>query len=156
MLNSFLLHSTLASVGAAIILLSLSLDLFFQQIISYPSALVLDSSNATISRAIFYDGSPELIFINQVEKITTDSQLNSFLYPYWHLILSLVFLIATAIRSVKEKDKIGIFKTSALAILFNGLGDEVQAQYGGIQRMGETRARARDMKVKLEDDSMLT
>jgi hypothetical protein len=72
--------------------------------------------------------------------------------PIILLVFSLVFLIATAVRSEKEKDKIGIFKTSALAILFNGLGDDVQAQYGGVQRMGETRARARDMKVKLEDD----
>jgi hypothetical protein len=72
--------------------------------------------------------------------------------PIILLVLSLLFLIATAVRSEKEKDKIGIFKTSALAILFNGLGDDVQAQYGGGQRMGETRARARDIKVKLEDD----
>ena len=77
------LQSTLASVGAAIILLSLPLDLFFQQIISYPSQLVLDSSNATISRAIFYDAKPELIYINDTMKVPPDSQLDSFIYPYW-------------------------------------------------------------------------
>ena len=79
----FFQFSTLASVGAAIILLSLPLDLFFQQIISYPSQLVLDSSNATISRAIFYDASPELVFINDTMKVPPDSQLDSFIYPYW-------------------------------------------------------------------------
>lgn len=47
---------TLASVGAAIILLSLPLDLFFQQIVSYPAKALIDStSNATISRGIFFD-----------------------------------------------------------------------------------------------------
>jgi len=66
---------------------------------------------------------------------------------------SLMFLIATVIRSTQEREKIGIFKTSALAILFNGLGDDVQARVGGGgNRLGDARSRARDMKVRLDGD----
>jgi hypothetical protein len=73
--------------------------------------------------------------------------------PLILLVFSLIFLIATVVRSTKDQDNIGIFKTSALAILFNGLGEDVQERVGsGNNRMGLTRERARDMKVHLEDD----
>jgi len=69
------------------------------------------------------------------------------------LLFSLLFLVATVIRSTKDQDNVGIFKTSALAILFNGLGEDVAAQVGsGNNRMGYTREKARDIKVKLDDD----
>jgi hypothetical protein len=73
--------------------------------------------------------------------------------PIILLLLSLMFLVATVVRSTQEEDKIGIFKTSVLAVLFNGLGEDVQAQAGGgHNRMGYTRSQARDMKVHLDDD----
>jgi hypothetical protein len=73
--------------------------------------------------------------------------------PLILLVFSLIFLIATVVRSTRDQDNIGIFKTSALAILFNGLGDDVQEQVGsGNNRMGYTRERARDIKVRLDDD----
>jgi hypothetical protein len=50
-------NSTLASVGAAIILLSLPLDLFFQQIVTYPTTWIR-TGNASIPRAIYYDPAP--------------------------------------------------------------------------------------------------
>jgi len=69
------------------------------------------------------------------------------------LLFSLIFLIATVMRASKEEDKIGIWKTSALAILFNGLGEDVQNRVGsGSNRMGYTRSRARELKVQLDDD----
>lgn len=78
------MRSTLASVGAAIILLSLPMDLFFQQIISYPSTLVLDSSaNATISRTINYDVLLGRYFVNGSEKIPVDTAMDAFVLPYW-------------------------------------------------------------------------
>jgi hypothetical protein len=56
--------STLASVGAAIILLSLPLDLFFQQIVSYPTISMVDTeANATISRTINYNPDDEGEFL---------------------------------------------------------------------------------------------
>jgi len=73
--------------------------------------------------------------------------------PLILLMFSLMFLVATVVRSSRDQDNIGIFKTSALAILFNGLGDDVQERVGtGNNRMGYTRERARDIKVKLDDD----
>lgn len=73
--------------------------------------------------------------------------------PLILLIFSLLFLVATVIRSTRDQDQIGIFKTSALAVLFNGLGEDVQERVGsGNMRMGATRERARDIKVHLADD----
>lgn len=74
--------------------------------------------------------------------------------PLILLMFSLMFLIATVVRSSRDQENIGIFKTSALAILFNGLGDDVQERvgYGGVNRMGYARERAKDMKVHLDDD----
>jgi hypothetical protein len=71
--------------------------------------------------------------------------------PIILLIFSLMFLIATAVKSTREEDQIGIFKTSALAILVNGLGEDVQKQFGGNSRMGITRSRAKDVKVQLDE-----
>ncbi|TID18948.1 putative mannosyl-oligosaccharide glucosidase [Venturia nashicola] len=75
---------TLASVGAAIILLSLPMDLFFQQIVSYPAQMVLDTdANATISRAIFYDPPPNIVYKNRSAVMPVDLQIESFTYPFW-------------------------------------------------------------------------
>jgi hypothetical protein len=83
-------YSSLASVGAAIILLSLPLDLFFQQIIAYPSRHIVDvSSNATIARTINYDPDREREWQGGLPNgggdFTTpqDTQMDAFLYPYW-------------------------------------------------------------------------
>ncbi|KAE9978789.1 hypothetical protein EG328_001245 [Venturia inaequalis] len=73
--------------------------------------------------------------------------------PLILLIFSFMFLVATVVRSTKDQDNVGIFKTSALAILFNGLGEDVQERVGtGANRMGYARERARDMKVRLDDE----
>jgi hypothetical protein len=63
--------------------------------------------------------------------------------------LSLIFLVATVIKSSKEESLVGIFKTSALAILFNVVGDEVQRSVGPNCRMGQARAKARELQVRL-------
>jgi hypothetical protein len=68
------------------------------------------------------------------------------------LLFSLLFLITTVVRSTRDADNVGIWKTSALAILFNGLGDDVQNHVGsGNLSMGYTRARAKELKVHLDD-----
>lgn len=73
--------------------------------------------------------------------------------PLILLIFSLLFLVATVVRSTRDQENIGIFKTSALAILFNGLGEDVQERVGnGVNRMGYARERAKDMKVHLDDE----
>lgn len=68
------------------------------------------------------------------------------------LLFSLLFLIATVMRSSKDDPKIGIWKTSALAVLFNGPGDDVQNVMGENPKMGYAREKAKNMVVTLEDD----
>lgn len=50
---------------------------------SYPSPLLPDPSNATISRAIFYNPDPEAIYLDDVARFGPDLQIDSFVYPYW-------------------------------------------------------------------------
>ncbi|KIW05857.1 uncharacterized protein PV09_03060 [Verruconis gallopava] len=66
--------------------------------------------------------------------------------------MSLLFLASTVIRSSRDVDEVGIWKSSALAVLFNGLGDDVQRSVGPNARMGEIRLKARELSVKLVPD----
>jgi hypothetical protein len=71
-------------VGAAIILLSLPLDLFFQQIVSYPTISVVDTAaNATISRTINYNPDDEVQWRGDDRNIHEDSQIMVYLYPFY-------------------------------------------------------------------------
>jgi hypothetical protein len=73
--------------------------------------------------------------------------------PLFLLLFSLAFLLTTVLKSTEEQSHgIGIWKTSALAILFNGLGEDVQKSVGTGCGMGEIRARAREIHVKLIPD----
>ena len=77
-------YSSLASVGAAIILLSLPLDLFFQQIIAYPSSFRVDPfANATVSRALVYDPDAAWTWRGDDWSISEDDQVSAWLYPFW-------------------------------------------------------------------------
>ena len=60
-----------------------------------------------------------------------------------------VFLVATVIRSSLDNEQIGIWKTSAIAILFNGLGEDVQHSLGPHSGMREARAKAESLRVML-------
>ncbi|KAF2673190.1 hypothetical protein BT63DRAFT_410226 [Microthyrium microscopicum] len=65
--GSFMLISrskgvNLATFGAAIILLSLPLDFFFQQFIQSPAVWV-QTNNATLARSVYYDPSPSMISV---------------------------------------------------------------------------------------------
>lgn len=72
--------------------------------------------------------------------------------PLIVLVLSLVFLVGTVVVSSRERGEVGIWKTSVIAVLFNGLGDEVQSTVPRNCTMGEARERARVLKVKLVPD----
>jgi hypothetical protein len=67
------------------------------------------------------------------------------------LLFALIFLISTIWRASKEPS-IGVWKTSALAVLFNGPGDDVQGFVGSGKKQGYVRTKARDMEVQLGDD----
>ncbi|KAF2101109.1 hypothetical protein NA57DRAFT_36112 [Rhizodiscina lignyota] len=69
--------------------------------------------------------------------------------PFTLLLFSLLFLLATIFKSEDEKGDIGIWKTSALAVLLNGLRGDVQRQMGDSHEMGEARKNAEDVRVKL-------
>jgi hypothetical protein len=69
--------------------------------------------------------------------------------PLAVLTLSLMFLVGTVVKSSREREELGIWKTSVIAVLFNGLGDEVQQSVPPNCLMGEAREKARQLKVKL-------
>lgn len=77
-------NRTLASIGAAILLLSVPLDLFYQQIVSFPTIIRVDQSiNTTISRAILYDPDPDFQYRDGDTSIPEDALLQAFTKPYW-------------------------------------------------------------------------
>lgn len=69
--------------------------------------------------------------------------------PLFLLLLSLLLLIGTVVKSTREESVVGIWKTSVIAILFNGIDDSVQNSVGPNCRMTEARTRAREFTVKL-------
>jgi hypothetical protein len=69
--------------------------------------------------------------------------------PLALLLTSFVFLVATIVRSSKEESSVGVWKTSALAVLFNGLGQDVQEQPGAHDRLGQARSKAKKLDVTL-------
>jgi hypothetical protein len=69
--------------------------------------------------------------------------------PLVLLIISLIFLAITVHKSTKEENFPGVWKTSAIAVLFNGLDDEAKQKVGVNCRMGDARAMARRLKVRL-------
>jgi len=66
------------------------------------------------------------------------------------LIFSFLFLAVTIMRSEKDDKKIGIWKSSALAVLFNGLGDDVQDFVGTRTNLGHAREKAKQLHVQLD------
>ncbi|RDI81201.1 hypothetical protein Vi05172_g8850 [Venturia inaequalis] len=75
---------TLATIGAAVVLLSLPLDGFFQRILSYPIVRVLDSSNATISRAVGYHTLSQSYVLEGSLKTPPDQDIESVTSPFWN------------------------------------------------------------------------
>lgn len=69
--------------------------------------------------------------------------------PLGLLILGAVFLIATIRKTAREKDEVGVWKSSAIATLLYGLPDEMQRKITAAEGMGTPRAKAKNLKVKL-------
>jgi hypothetical protein len=72
--------------------------------------------------------------------------------PACLLIFSFLFLAVTIMRSEKDDKKIGIWKSSALAVLFNGLGDDVQDYVGTRTNLGHQREKAKQIRVQLDNE----
>lgn len=69
--------------------------------------------------------------------------------PVVVLSLSLFFMIGTVVISTREREQVGIWKSSVIAVLFNGLGDEVKQVVPPNCSMGQARAKVQDLKVRL-------
>jgi len=63
----------------------------------------------------------------------------------------LLFLTLTVVNSSRQNNQIGIWKTSALAILLNGVRDDVQTKFETphLARKQKTRNRAQELRVRL-------
>jgi len=70
--------------------------------------------------------------------------------PIGLLCISLVFLSATVAKSAVERDRVGVWKTSAYATLLYGLPDEMQQKITRSGSTGTPRAKAKELKVKLQ------
>jgi hypothetical protein len=70
--------------------------------------------------------------------------------PIGLLLISLVFLSATVVKSAMERDRVGVWKTSAYATLLYGLPDEMQQKITRSSSTGTPRAKAKELKVKLQ------
>lgn len=69
--------------------------------------------------------------------------------PFALLLLSLIFLLSTIFKSAEEEKDIGIWKTSTLAVLVNGLRGDMHRKMGTSRQMSDIRARAHEVDVKL-------
>lgn len=72
--------------------------------------------------------------------------------PVSMLFISLIFIIATVIKSSSERNEVGIWKTSALAALMNGLDAPVQQNVGPLRKMSDVRKAAERLKVRIFPD----
>jgi hypothetical protein len=68
--------------------------------------------------------------------------------PLGLLLVTGIFLLATVIRSSKEKDHVGVWKTSAMATLLYGLPDDASKRMKSDKIQGTPRAKAKEMKMK--------
>jgi hypothetical protein len=70
--------------------------------------------------------------------------------PLGLLFIALIFLGATIAKSAAERDRVGVWKTSAYATLLYGLPDEMQNKITRSGSTGTPRSKAKEMKVKLQ------
>jgi hypothetical protein len=70
-------------------------------------------------------------------------------FPLSVLFLSLIFLISTVVKSSKEKELVGVWKTSAIATLLYGFPDDMQSKIKSSTSAGTPRAKAKELRVKL-------
>jgi hypothetical protein len=69
--------------------------------------------------------------------------------PVSLLVLSFVFLLATIIRSSREHDQVGVWKSSAIANILYGLPPEMREKIAAKSQTGTPREKAKELKVAL-------
>ena len=70
--------------------------------------------------------------------------------PIGLLCISFIFLAATVTKSAVERDRVGVWKTSAYATLLYGLPDDMQQKITRSGSTGTPRAKAKELKVRLQ------
>ena len=70
--------------------------------------------------------------------------------PLGLLFISLIFLAATISKSAVERDRVGVYKTSAYATLLYGLPDEMSKNITRSGSKGTPRSKAKELKVRLQ------
>jgi hypothetical protein len=70
--------------------------------------------------------------------------------PLGLLCISFIFLAATVAKSAVERDRVGVWKTSAYATLLYGLPDDMQKKITRSSSTGTPRSKAKELKVKLQ------
>jgi hypothetical protein len=70
--------------------------------------------------------------------------------PLGLLFISLIFLAATISKSAVERDRVGVYKTSAYATLLYGLPDEMSKSITRSGSKGTPRSKAKELKVRLQ------
>jgi hypothetical protein len=70
--------------------------------------------------------------------------------PIGLLLIALIFFAATVTKSASERDRVGVWKTSAYATLLYGLPDDMQEKITRSGSTGTPRAKAKELKVKLQ------
>jgi hypothetical protein len=69
--------------------------------------------------------------------------------PLGLLFLSLVFLMATVVKTSREEGRVSVWKTSAIATLLYGLPDDMKGKITKETRSDSPRSKAKKLKVKL-------
>jgi hypothetical protein len=70
--------------------------------------------------------------------------------PIGLLLIAFIFLAATVAKSALERDRVGVWKTSAYATLLYGLPDDMQQKITRSSSTGTPRAKAKELKVELQ------
>jgi hypothetical protein len=70
-------------------------------------------------------------------------------FPLALLAFSLFFVVSVIMKSSRESSSVGIWKNSIIAVLFNGIGNDVEKNLGSNFKMGEAWAKAEKMHVTL-------
>ena len=70
-------------------------------------------------------------------------------FPLAVLFLCFIFLVATINKSSREREKVGIWKTSALATLLYGLPDDMTNKITESISSGTPRTKAKELKIKM-------
>jgi hypothetical protein len=70
-------------------------------------------------------------------------------WPAGVLTMSLIFLMATISRSAEEENVVRVWKNSIIAVLFNGLDQDVRQIVGPNARLSEAREKARALRLRL-------